>query len=228
MSDEQWRTFGSSLRAVHDSGLGAQFPGLLAVDTFTLPSADLVRRLQATLEASRFESPAAARLATFWRENGGRIRQVLARAEELGTELRSRPFEPVLCHGDIHGANVLVGSDGQIFLIDWDGPPAPLLAPRERDLIFIIGSRIAGVVEPDDEDRFFEGYGPVAIDSAALAYYRYERIIEDLGEFGQGVFGDPTLGEAARAEQVDLSVGVFDPDGDVARAEIVADRWRGA
>ncbi len=142
-------------------------------------------------------------------------------------ELRSRPFEPVLCHGDIHGANVLVGTDGRIFLIDWDGPPMPLLAPRERDLIFIVGSRIAGVVEPDDEDRFFEGYGPVAIDPVALAYYRYERIIEDLGSFGESVFEDPNLGEEARMEEVDLSIGLFDPDGDVARAEIVSNRWQG-
>ena len=225
MSDDQWRTFGATLRQVHGSGLAADLRGLLPEETFALPSAALVRRLLAQVEdpATAFESPAAARLAAFWRGNADRIRALLARAEALGSELRARPLERVLCHADIHAANILVGYDGRIHLTDWDGP---LVAPRERDLLFVVGSLIARTVEPREEELFFAGYGPVAVDPDTIVYYRYERVVEDLGEFGKSVFLDPRLGEEARAADARLAMGFFAPGGMVARAETVIPRWR--
>jgi spectinomycin phosphotransferase len=218
LSDDQWLEFGSTLRAVHDSGLGERLQGRLPVETFSLPSAALVRRMLALVTSAEFEGPAARRFAAFWRENAERIRRVLARAEPLGESLRSRSFELVLCHADIHAANILVGEDGRIWLGDWD---RPLVAPRERDLLFVVGSRIARPVEPREEALFFEGYGPVEIDPDALIYYRYERIVEDLGEIGKSVFLDPALGEQVREQEAELAMSFFAPCGDIDRAETV-------
>ena len=217
MSAAQWRAFGSTLRAVHDSGLGEAFRDRLRVEDFALPSAALVRRMLSVAETHEFESPAATRFAAFWREQAGSIRAMLARAEALGQELQARSFPLVLCHADIHAANILVGDDG-ITLIDWDGP---MVAPRERDLLFVVGSAIARAVEPQEEAWFVEEYGPVEIDPAALVYYRYERIIEDIGEMGRSVFIDPGRGEAARQEEVDLAMSFFAPGGNIDRAEMV-------
>lgn len=220
LTDEQWRVFGATLRAVHDSGLGERFRDQIRVESFALPSAALVREMQALVGSREFSGPAASRFAGFWRANAERIDGVLARAEELGRSLRGKAFEMVLCHSDIHAANILAGEDGRIWLVDWDGP---IVAPRERDLLFVVGSRIARVVEPREEALFFQGYGPVALEPAALIYYRYERIVEDLGEFGKSVFLDPGLGEEARAAAAELAMGCFAPGGDVERAETV---WR--
>lgn len=216
LSADQWQVFGATLRAVHASGLAERFRGLLPVETFALPSAALVRRMLALVGGEHFDSPVAARFAAFWREHAGQIEQMLARAEALGRRLQAGSFEMVLCHADIHAANILAGEDGRIFLIDWDGP---LIAPRERDLLFVVGSTIARAVEPREEALFFAGYGPVEIDPVALVYYRYERIIEDLGEFGQSVLLDPSLSEEARAAQVELAMSFFAPGGAVERAE---------
>jgi spectinomycin phosphotransferase len=163
-----------------------------------------------------FDSPAATRLAGIFRERAGRIRATLERAEELGRLLQSKSFELVLCHGDIHLTNVLAGDDGRIWLVDWDGP---LIAPRERDLLFVVGSRIGRRVLPEDEDCFFTGYGATVIDPVALSYYRYERLIEDLGEDGRSVLIDPGVSEAVRAAETDLIHEFVKPGGDIDYAE---------
>jgi spectinomycin phosphotransferase len=218
LSEAQWRAFGATLRAIHDSRLEEVLRDRLRIEDFTLPSAALVRRILAHLGETDFAGESAARFAAFWREHADLIHALLARAEELGRALRAEPFQRVLCHGDIHAANILVGADEQIHLIDWD---APLIAPRERDLLFVVGSRIARAVEPWEEAWFFAGYGAVAIDPQALIYYRYERIIEDLGECGRSVFSKPDLSEEARAVEADLAMRFFAPGGDIARAETV-------
>lgn len=222
LSAAQWRAFGASLRAVHTSGLGERFRDRLRTEDFALPSAALVRRLLDLVDGTDFGSPAAARFAAFWRDNAARIGGALARAEALGRALQAKPFELVLCHGDIHLTNVLVGADGRIWLVDWDGP---LLAPRERDLLFVVGSRIGRPVQPEEEDWFFAGYGPAEVDPVALAYYRYERWVEDLGERGKSVFLDPNRSEQARAEEAAASIGFFfAPGGALDVAETVPRR----
>jgi len=210
LTDDQWRTFGTTLHAVHDSGLERSFANRLPVETFALSAAASVRRNQQRARHQTFRSAAARRFADFWQEQAGRIGAMLERAEELGARVRARSFGNVLCHADIHAANILVTDDGGICLVDWDGP---MLAPRERDLLFVIGSRIARTVEPREEARFFEGYGPVEVDADAIVYYRYERILEDIGVDGESVFLDDSLTEGTRQAQADLVRSFFAPGG---------------
>src|SRR5215207_5883211 len=118
MSDVQWKKFGSTLRAVHDSGLEETFRGQLRSEDFARPSAVVVRQLLTLVAEMAFTSAAAARFAAFWRQNAERLHSMLTRAESLGRSLQSQRFEFVLCHADIHEANILVGDQGQITLID--------------------------------------------------------------------------------------------------------------
>jgi spectinomycin phosphotransferase len=223
LTDEQWRMFGFTLRVVHNSGLQTQFRDVLPHESFALPSAALVRRMLALPDNVLDGGPAGGRVGSWWRAQSDRIRGVLARAEELGEQLRTMTFGHVLCHADIHAANILVGEDGAIWLIDWDGP---LIAPRERDLLFVIGSTIARAVEPHEEERFFEGYGAAEVDPTALAYYRYERAIEDIGVFAEGIFLNPALSNEARAEDAAMLMNFFKPGGDLDRAESITHQGR--
>jgi spectinomycin phosphotransferase len=218
LTDDQWVEFGQTLRAVHNSGLAARFAQALPVERFDMPAARAVAQIRDVAEQRPHASPAGRRLAEVYRQRTARIDAVLARAEELGGLLRERRFERVLCHADIHANNILVSDRGEIHLVDWD---SPMIAPRERDLLFVIGSTTGRRVEPHEEARFFQGYGAVEVDRHAIVYYRYERFLQDLAEFGRSVFLEPALTEAARHHEVDLVEWYFGPDGLLATAEEV-------
>ena len=62
------------------------------------------------------------------------------------------------------------------------------MAPKERDLMFI-GGGVGNVWNlPQEEALFYEGYGKTEINRAALAYYRHERIVEDIAVYGESIF----------------------------------------
>jgi spectinomycin phosphotransferase len=216
LSADQWRTFGATLRAVHESGLERRFRDRIPADSFSLPASIGVDRALALARDHTHESAAARRLAAILRDEAKRVAAMLERAEELGAILRGRSFDRVLCHADIHAANILITDDDGILLVDWDGP---MIAPRERDLLFVIGSRIARRVEPHEEAWFFEGYGAVSVDRDAVIFYRYERILEDIGEFAASVLLDASLSEAARDEQTEIVAGFFSPGGIIETVE---------
>jgi len=215
MTADQWRTFGTALRAVHDSGLEARFADRLPSEAFALPSAAAVRSVLVQEPSS--DSAAARRLQAVLLEQCERLVQMLERAEGLGAQLRTKPFPRVICHTDIHEANLLVADDGRIFLVDWDGPK---LAPRERDLLFVMGGGIMRKVTPQEEAWFFEGYGRVEVDRDAIVYYRYERLLEDIGEIGRSVYGD-AIPETSREAQVQLLERTFESGAKVESVERV-------
>jgi spectinomycin phosphotransferase len=218
LNEAQWRTFGQTLRSIHDSGLESRFSQSLPVETFRIPAAASVTEMLEVADHPPRSSDAGRRLTEIFRQQAGRIDSILARARELGKNLRERTFDRVLCHSDIHANNILVDNDGDIHLVDWDGP---MIAPRERDLWFVIGSRIGRPTEPHEEAWFFEGYGTVSVDREAIIYYRYERFLEDLAEFGRSVFVDPLLTDAGRMHEVDLFDWYFGSYGLLATAEQV-------
>ena len=53
MSEQQWREFGKTLHAIHSGGFAARLQGQVPAETFSLPSARLVRDLSAQSRISR-------------------------------------------------------------------------------------------------------------------------------------------------------------------------------
>ena len=102
------------------------------------------------------------------------IDYLIQQAERFAAYLIANPLEFVLCHADIHVGNMLITEQDQLFIVDWDDT---ILAPKERDLMFI-GAGIGELWK--HEERFWDGYGEVEINPIALAYYRHERIIQDI------------------------------------------------
>lgn len=85
-----------------------------------------------------------------------------------------------MCNSDIHSGNLLLATDADLYIVDWDNP---ILAPQERDLM-IIGGGVGGIWNSSREETlFYHGYGSRVINLTALAYFLYERIIQDIAVY---------------------------------------------
>jgi len=136
---------------------------------------------------------------------------ILERTERIGKYLQQANLEFVLCHADIHTANILLTEEQNMFIVDWDDT---LLAPKERDLMFVLEE---DTIHTREEQLFFDGYGDVEINQLALAYYRYEWCVQEIGDFGERVFLRKDSGERTLQDSVEGFMKLFS-QGDVIEA----------
>lgn len=184
LSAAQWIEFGAALRKIQGVSLPPALIERMQRETYAPKWREIVRGFQARVEDETFADPISAELAALLKDKRPVIDELIERAERLGQRLQSHPAETVICHSDIHRGNLLITSSGDFYMIDWD---APILAPKERDLMFI-GGGIGRLDSPEEIALFYQGYGQTQIDPVALAYYRYERIVEDIAAYCQQIF----------------------------------------
>jgi len=184
LTDHHRRTLGAALKGIHAAQVPPELKRLIPQETFASNWREGMKSFQAQVENKTFDDPMAAKLAEFIKAKQSEINHLIERADRLASELQSKPLEFVLCHTDIHGGNILICRDGQppvpintLYIVDWDNP---ILAPKERDLMFIGGGIDEIWKTKREEAVFYEDYGKTEVNLSALAYYRYERVIEDL------------------------------------------------
>ncbi len=217
LTDAQWIEFGATLRRIHATQLPTDLTAQMRTETFVSRHVPMISALSARLAAGDFD-PADVHqhaLAAFWTARQAEIDWLLDRTEALSRHLRSRPMTPVVCHADAHTHNVLVDREGRLFIIDWD---ETILAPRERDLMFV-GAGIDGPkYGPRETTLFYQGYGEVTPDPLAMAYYRIEWAVQDLGEFGTQIFSADDIGDETKADSLRLIRDMFAPGHSLDRA----------
>jgi spectinomycin phosphotransferase len=215
LTDNHKHRLGSALKAIHSAQVPPELQKLVPKEVFSPQWREIVKSFQAQVEETSFRDPNAAKLAEFIKSKRSEISRLIERTKELASELQFRPLEFVLCHTDIHGANILITENNDFYIVDWD---APLLAPKERDLMFIGGGIDTIWKNKQDEAVFYEGYGKTKIDFTVMAYYRYERVIEDLAAYaGQLLLTDE--GGADREEAYERFTGNFEPGQTIEIAE---------
>jgi spectinomycin phosphotransferase len=177
LTDGHKRTLGAAFRKIHTAQIPPELKESIRKETFSTEWRDDMKSYQAQAESKTFTEPTAAKLVAFMNSKRSEITRLIERAQQLAVELQSKPLELALCHTDIHGGNILISNTGELYIVDWDDP---ILAPKERDLMFIGGGIDEIWKTKPEEAVFYEGYGKTEVDLSALAYYRYERVIEDL------------------------------------------------
>ena len=136
LTDQHRRTLGEAFRKIHSAPLPPDLKESIRKETFSTEWRDDMKSFQAQVEEKTFREPTAAKLAEFMKSRQKEIDHLVERAEQLASDLQSKQLDFVLCHTDIHGGNILIGNDDKLFIVDWDDP---ILAPKERDLMFIGG-----------------------------------------------------------------------------------------
>jgi len=180
LSARHWMQLGAALKGLHTVVVPPSLGGRIPRERYAPHWRDRVRMFQARIADTVFPEPTAAKLAAFLHSRREEIAALVGRADALGSTLQARSLDQVLCHADIHAANVLIDDSDMLYIVDWD---TMTFAPKERDLMFIGGGVGGAWNSAREEALFYRGYGQTEIDLMALTYYRYERIIEDIAEF---------------------------------------------
>ncbi len=203
LSDRHWIELGAALKMIHTARVPPALARLIPRETYSPQWRESVKTFQALVEHSSFNDPVAAKLAVFMKAKQAEINYLVERAGQLGLALQACSPELVLCHSDIHPGNLLIGENeagvhSALYIVDWDNP---LFAPKERDLMFVGAGMGCAWPGGREEALFYRGYnakrgiGNPEVDPRALAYYRYERIVQDIAEFCKQVFTTAGGGE---------------------------------
>lgn len=207
LSDQQWVQFGKTLKRIHAIQVPKTVQMHIRLEGFSSKWRDAVRSLY-----HRTQGPSDEIGTKFWeflKERKEVIDRLLNRAEWLKEKLEAHPFPQVLCHSDLHAGNLLLDKEGNFYLIDWDDP---IMAPKERDLMFI-GGGVGNVWNRKEEEMlFYEGYGKTELNEVLIAYYRHERILEDIVDYAEALlWQDRSIKDSA--EMYRQFVAMFEPQG---------------
>lgn len=220
LTQRQWTELGRVLKKLHSCELPASLRTLVATESFDAPYwVAGMQRLQALIDRTDQLDAIAAALVGAWQERKPQMDALMERTRQLGRTLHDAPRELVLCHSDIHTANVLVEAGGALHIVDWD---QPIMAPKERDLMFY-GAELGALSGGATEARhLFEGYGSGEVDPLAFAYYRYAWVMQDWVANAEEVLLYDDLGDVTRRNSLRNFKAMFDP-GDVVDVAYASD-----
>lgn len=169
LTDDQWVTLGKVMRQIHEIDVPPPIQLMIRHEDYSPKCREAVRWLYARIESEPSTDEISSKLMTFMKNHATVIHRLVDRAEQLGKQIQDQLPEFVLCHSDIHGGNVLIDGNDIIYMVDWDDP---IMAPKERDLMFI-GGGVANIWNrPNEEKIFYKGYGKTEINMESNGFSR--------------------------------------------------------
>jgi spectinomycin phosphotransferase len=209
LTDDQWIKLGKALKLVHEVEVPSSIKSNIRQEIYSPKWRDAVRSIYPYIEGNLITDEIGLKLQKFMKQIMTDIRRLVDRSEQLGKKLQNHSPKFVLCHSDIHGGNVLIHENSDIYIVDWN---EPIMAPKECDLMFI-GGGVGNVWnKPPEEKFFYKGYGKTEINLTSLAYYRHERIVEDIAIYSQELLST-LAGGKNRIEMYRHFIAMFEPKG---------------
>lgn len=209
LTDEQWLILGKTLRQIHEIDVPLSIQQRIRRETYSPKWREVVRSFYPCFESELIGEEIIVKLLTFMKENLVAIQRLVDRAEQLAEKIQNEPAKFVLCHSDLHGGNILIDKTNNFYIVDWD---EPIMAPKERDLMFIGGGVCNVWNNPFEEELFYKGYEKTEVNRTILAYYRHERIVEDIAEYSQSILFTAVKDED-KEEMYKHFIAMFEPNG---------------
>jgi spectinomycin phosphotransferase len=215
LSDPQWQALGAAMQRIHRCQLPADLRQIVPREEFIPWRRPVLTDLEPVIADPDLVDPLQRELILFWQQHRDAIERLIARCDELADELRRASLPHVLCHADLHTWNVLLDAEQQMWIVDWD---ETMLAPKERDLMFVIGGIARNLVSPQATASFLHGYGDAVINRQALTYYRYAWAVQEMAAYAEDLFFAPHLSEPTRRNSLRAFIDLFTPGNIVAIA----------
>lgn len=207
---DQWVELGKVLKQIHTFDVPQSIKNHIKKEDYSAVWRNAVKSIYHAIDAQEIVTDEVGlNVIVFIQKHRKTIENLVHHAEQLAQKITKQFTEFVLCHSDIHAGNVLIANDGTMYIVDWD---QPIMAPKERDLMFIGGG--AGNVwnNQEEEEWFYQGYGKTEINKDILAYYRYQRIVEDIAIYSKQLFLT-TEDDKEREVMYQNFIDIFKPNG---------------
>ena len=229
LTEEQWVEFGKTLRKIHECSIfrtnqemsaktfhmsAKTYP--ISSKTCQIPKEKFnnkwtigLKKIMQRLSVIESNNKSVKEFIRMMENRKTIITEMILQAEKLAGKINKCKTEFCLCHGDLHAANIFI-SENEFYIVDWD---TMIIAPKERDLMFI-GGGVAGKWNRAEEEKlFYQGYGNhEMIDRTILDYYRFIRIIEDIIVYYEQFFAE-NAGEKNRRSIIEWVDSIFWPGG---------------
>ena len=207
LTKQHWHALGATLRQIHSSQLPGEILQIVPQETFIPSRRQVLRNLESVISNKQnLVDPIQRQLSEFWQTRQTEIHALIDKTDRLGNQLRRASLPRVVCHADLHTWNVLLDAAQHMWIVDWD---ETMLAPKERDLMFVIGGIGRNLVSAEQTTFFLQGYDDAAIDRRALGYYRYAWAVQEMGAYAEDVFFVPDLSAPARSDSVRAFIDIF-------------------
>ena len=174
MSDEIIAQLARLLGILHKSTAAIEMEDPLQERFDFIFENDLVHSLAALEAITSGDRSGKQRLRDLLLPRKNEILGYLQRLKELQALAKAAEKEMVVCHTDLHGGNLMVDDEGNLYILDWEGA---MIAPPEQDLFFFASEdRFWNLFLPNYEREF----GLVSLDGNVFGFYYYRRNLEDL------------------------------------------------
>jgi spectinomycin phosphotransferase len=180
LTKDQFVDFGKFMYRIHSMKFPKEYTKIIPKERYDSKYREHIKKYLNKIDDDIYNNPIIINFLNIFQDKKDVILQILNYLEESVKEIKTKKQKMCLCHGDIHAGNVLIAQNN-FYIVDWD---TIVIAPREKDLMFIGGGIGNKWNKPEEIEYFYYGYGKETdIDKNLIKYYRCERIIQDIYEF---------------------------------------------